>query len=209
MNTVRNHAIVNVAHPALKRRRQPMIFWTPIIATAVVSAFFIAGFLFVVRVLPVGTHARNTRDGQKVAAKAVSEPPVADTTLQAQFHPHLAQLTEPPQPEFAAISLPTPTEPPSKSGSGEPASTVPDAVPVDAVPVSVLHGAAGGPQTDCKACAGIGVAQTAPGTPAGGRYGTQVDFIDDPTEAANVAIKEKKLLLVLHIAGNFEDNAFT
>src|SRR5262249_30204925 len=88
-------------------------------------------------------------------------------------------------------------------GSGEIASALPDAVPV-----SVLDGNAS-PLPECKACAGKGSAQAAPGTPAGGRYGTQVDFIDDPIEAAALALKEKKLLLVLHIAGNFEDNAFT
>jgi hypothetical protein len=41
------------------------------------------------------------------------------------------------------------------------------------------------------------------------RYGTSVDFVDDPTDAAEQAQKDKKLLFVLHIAGNFEKDTFT
>jgi hypothetical protein len=36
-----------------------------------------------------------------------------------------------------------------------------------------------------------------------------VDFVDSPTEAAEKALKEKKLLFVLHVAGNFEKDCFT
>ncbi len=56
---------------------------------------------------------------------------------------------------------------------------------------------------------------SAPAAPAeqcavgNGRYGTSVDFVADPTEAAQRAIKEKKLLFVLNISGNFEDDRFT
>jgi hypothetical protein len=46
-------------------------------------------------------------------------------------------------------------------------------------------------------------------TPAHSRFGTAVDFVDDPTEAAQLALKEKKLLFVLHVAGNFEESCFT
>jgi hypothetical protein len=60
--------------------------------------------------------------------------------------------------------------------------------------------------TECKACA---AARAQNSSPNGGRYGTQVDFIDDPTEAAKLALDQKKLLFVMHIAGNFEDNGFT
>ena len=33
------------------------------------------------------------------------------------------------------------------------------------------------------------------------RYGTSVDFLDNPTKAAELARKENKLLFVLHVAG--------
>jgi hypothetical protein len=51
-------------------------------------------------------------------------------------------------------------------------------------------------------------------TPARGaagckRYGTAVDFVDNPTDAAQQALREKKLLFVLNVAGNFEDDKFT
>lgn len=45
--------------------------------------------------------------------------------------------------------------------------------------------------------------------PGCGQYGTAVNFVDDPTKAAALALKEKKLLFVLHVAGNFEDSHFT
>ena len=40
-------------------------------------------------------------------------------------------------------------------------------------------------------------------------YGTQVDFLGIPEEAAEQARREKKLLFVLHVSGNFEDPHFT
>ena len=45
--------------------------------------------------------------------------------------------------------------------------------------------------------------------PVDHRYGTRVDFVESPTEAAEKARKDKKLLFVLHVAGNFEEDRFT
>jgi hypothetical protein len=45
--------------------------------------------------------------------------------------------------------------------------------------------------------------------PACKRYGTAVDFVDNPIDAAAQAVREKKLLFVLHVAGNFEEEKFT
>lgn len=42
-----------------------------------------------------------------------------------------------------------------------------------------------------------------------GRYGTSVDFAADPAEAARRALRDKKLLFLLNISGNFEDDNFT
>lgn len=42
-----------------------------------------------------------------------------------------------------------------------------------------------------------------------GGYGTAVDFLDSPAEAAKKAAKEQKLVFVLHVSGNFEDPQFT
>jgi hypothetical protein len=42
-----------------------------------------------------------------------------------------------------------------------------------------------------------------------GNHGTSVEFLDTPSEAARKAIKEEKLVFVLHVSGNFEDPRFT
>ncbi len=49
----------------------------------------------------------------------------------------------------------------------------------------------------------------APDAPAAGCYGTAVDFVDTPKEAAALARKRQKLVLVLHVSGHFEDPRFT
>jgi hypothetical protein len=42
-----------------------------------------------------------------------------------------------------------------------------------------------------------------------GRFGTQVAFVDTPSEAARQAAKEQKLVFVLHVSGLFEDPRLT
>ncbi len=42
-----------------------------------------------------------------------------------------------------------------------------------------------------------------------GTFGTSVQFVKTPSEAARQALKEQKLVLVLHVSGDFEDPAFT
>ena len=40
-------------------------------------------------------------------------------------------------------------------------------------------------------------------------FGTSVEFVSTPSEAAEIAKKEQKLVFVLHVSGNFEDPRFT
>ena len=40
-------------------------------------------------------------------------------------------------------------------------------------------------------------------------HGTTIDFLDTPSDAARKALKEQKLVFVLHVSGNFEDPRFT
>ena len=40
-------------------------------------------------------------------------------------------------------------------------------------------------------------------------FGTKVEFVDTPKEAATLAEKQEKLVFVLHVSGNFEDPRFT
>ncbi len=40
-------------------------------------------------------------------------------------------------------------------------------------------------------------------------FGTTIAFVDSPKEAATLARKQEKLVLVLHVSGHFEDPRFT
>ena len=42
-----------------------------------------------------------------------------------------------------------------------------------------------------------------------GKYGTSVEFLSSPSEAARKAKQEEKLVFVLHVSGHFEDPKFT
>ena len=41
------------------------------------------------------------------------------------------------------------------------------------------------------------------------RYGTSVDFVPSQTDAAQLARRDKKLMFLLHVSGNFEEPGFT
>ncbi len=55
----------------------------------------------------------------------------------------------------------------------------------------------------------IPAAQAPAAPPTGETYGTQVLFLNNPEAAAQLARRDKKLLFVMHISGNFEDSCFT
>jgi hypothetical protein len=40
-------------------------------------------------------------------------------------------------------------------------------------------------------------------------FGTTINFVDTPREAAQLAKKDGRLVFVLHVSGNFEDPRFT
>jgi hypothetical protein len=42
-----------------------------------------------------------------------------------------------------------------------------------------------------------------------GDFGTSVKFLPTPSEAAKQALKDQKLVVVLHVSGDFEDPDFT
>jgi hypothetical protein len=69
--------------------------------------------------------------------------------------------------------------------------------------------------SDLRGSPATGPAKGAPPAPAKdkgetcGAFGTSVDFVDTPSEAARQAKKEEKLVFVLHVSGNFEDPRFT
>jgi len=51
--------------------------------------------------------------------------------------------------------------------------------------------------------------KSAPDSTPGGTCGTRVKFLHSPVEASRRAAADQKLLLILHISGNFEDRGFT
>jgi hypothetical protein len=55
----------------------------------------------------------------------------------------------------------------------------------------------------------VRITETAPTPPKAETYGTSVRFLGNPAQAAETALREGKLLFVLHVSGNFEDPCFT
>jgi len=55
----------------------------------------------------------------------------------------------------------------------------------------------------------VRITETAPTPPKAETYGTSVLFLGNPAQAAETALREGKLLFVLHVSGNFEDSCFT
>jgi hypothetical protein len=74
-------------------------------------------------------------------------------------------------------------------------------------PLLGLHGAE--PPRETKPAPRISAPVLEPAEKACGSYGTKIDFLDSPTEAAKLAKKENKLVFVLHVSGLFEDPKFT
>ena len=62
--------------------------------------------------------------------------------------------------------------------------------------VLALAGGAPGDKDDCKSCGNE-------------NFGTSVAWAGTPSEAAEKATKEKKLVFILHVSGHFEDPRFT
>jgi hypothetical protein len=63
----------------------------------------------------------------------------------------------------------------------------------------------------CLAFLGLASAGVPPEKAEGtcGKYGTTVEFVSTPSEAARQAKKEQKLVFVLHVSGYFEDPKLT
>ena len=57
--------------------------------------------------------------------------------------------------------------------------------------------------------AGTALAAKPGETASCGQYGTSVHFEKTPSDAARKALKEEKLVMVLHVSGDFENPEFT
>jgi len=54
-----------------------------------------------------------------------------------------------------------------------------------------------------------GVAEVVGDVVCNGDFGTNVKFVKTPSDAGRQALKEEKLVFVLHVSGQFEDPDFT
>jgi hypothetical protein len=73
----------------------------------------------------------------------------------------------------------------------------------------------GGPVTNARALparatpGAPSIAEITKPAPTCGKHGTSIEFVATPSEAAQQAKKEGKLVFVLHVSGHFEDPRFT
>jgi hypothetical protein len=110
------------------------------------------------------------------------------------------------QAEPARLTEPAP-EPPAQQPATEPPVLTPAVRQSTTEPLAVTRTASPPPQAPDPPA--VPAEPPAAACAVDHRYGTSVDFVDDPTAAAEKALKEKKLLFVLHVAGNFEKDRFT
>jgi hypothetical protein len=165
----------------------PLVYWPPIViaGAAAMSVMFVAvvtaGLVSLVPTgHPGGPAAIAAENAYPLAMASEAEDPTTSTAV------------APVDTSTAEILPPIQIDPPAEIKPPEPRVFGPD---LALGPGLVEGGACGG-----AACA----------APAGaGRYGTAVAFVDNPADAGGQALKDKKLLFMLHVAGDFEEAKFT
>jgi hypothetical protein len=135
-------------------------------------------------------HPRHAVSAPVVATEPTPEPDEPPATT-AVVPPEVPGVAEP-----APMPVPEP-EPPARPLPPEPVAIMtPLPPPIDIPPPA--------PPAPPQPAAPVAAER-----PVDHRYGTSIEFVDNPTDAAEQALKEKKLLFVLHVAGNFEKDCFT
>jgi len=176
--------------PALPREDSPpLIYWPPIALAGIVCLMLISsGVLFA---LGIGKRPAPQTEAQiDDASRAVAiEPDAGDPALPVHT------------PTAASLNDDANAAPASAPIVAASYTALVDATPLNPQPLALFADAAG----DAQALA----PPKAPAKAACKRYGTSVDFVDNPIDAAAQAQREKKLLFVLHVAGNFEEEKFT
>jgi hypothetical protein len=109
---------------------------------------------------------------------------------EASAAPVAAVVAEPPK--IAAAPVVQATKEPELLGPPVPAKPAEEVVVVQVVPAPAPV-----------------VEKPAPVKEEVGKYGTAIDFVDDPIEAADQAMRNRKILFVLHVSGDFEDPGCT
>lgn len=157
--------------------------------------------------------------GSLVLALTDAKRPAASPTQPQAAAPAQADNDAPPPAAAGAVRMVTVEPLPASTAEPPPAAPPPappppaPAFPPAPAPDAVASTAGAGDDTDPFNDPAPG---RAPARPADGpvtgcaaHYGTALDFVDDPAEAAKQALRDKKLLFVIHVAGNFEDSKFT
>jgi hypothetical protein len=162
------------------RPRPPLLNWT-VVAGAAGSAVMLVGIVLIW----IATHPQRART-PATPIESVAVAPTAETPIAPVVAP---ELKPEPQPE-PALAQPAPAVEvavrPAPAPARAPAAVEPE------------------PVRDP-----FQVAANADATPACDTLGTAVEFDANPARAAQHAAKEGKLMMILHVSGNFEDAGFT
>jgi hypothetical protein len=163
-----------------------MIYWPPVILTLVISGALLGLLMVVIH----RSHASNrgavahetSFEADRSAAATSTAIPFSTPVVEVEQAPFAKPAPEPPapSPEPPPAHADHPGTGPLAAADPAPPARISSSAPAEPAACSVDH-----------------------------RYGTSVDFVDSPTEAGEQALKEKKLLFVLHVAGNFEKDQFT
>jgi len=172
--------------------RQPLLLWPPVVTAVVGSLILIAVFFMI---LPP-RRALATATVEVQAAEVKPDLPAAEET------PAPATVTSAP---IAKLADNLPTAMMAKAPAA-PALPVPES---PAPLLSITERAAASQPVQVDSNPFVFLPETPNGKSTCQQYGTKVDFYDTPTLAAGHALKEQKLLFVLHVAGNFEEPGFT
>jgi hypothetical protein len=185
-----SQASLPVAVPPEGARKPGLIAWAPVGIAAVVAAVLIGSLALLIRRTPADADPEAAPE-VALATGQPQLPPSPPTPLPQGERGEKGSLSESPvKMEPASPALPAPPAP-DDPPPANPAAATPSLPPEENPP-------APGQAQPAAAAAAVDH-----------RYGTSVDFVDSPTEAAEKALKEKKLLFVLHVAGNFEKDCFT
>jgi hypothetical protein len=168
---------------------QPLILWMPVVTAAVGSVVLVAVYFMI---LP----PRHS---------AAAAPEDVQTAQLLDDHPRTTEVA----PAAELIQCPPPPAAPTDLAPNAPALTDPAApVVVQSVPATEDQPLPKAAEVDQSAFVTF-TAPAPPRTPGCQQCGTAVDFYDSPAIANKNAIKDDKLVFVLHVAGNFEQPGFT
>jgi hypothetical protein len=184
---------------APRRRKRPArsADWTPLLGMA--AAAFV-GFAVIAWCLgrPKGQPPAQLAQAPISTVQARQEPARVEP---ARVEP--ARAPQPPAPAAPEATAPLDVLAPAKAVEAAAAAAVPVVQaappappPAPPAPAEPDVRIAAKPEA-CAACAKAGA------------HGTSLTFAESPTEAAKQALKENKIMFVVHISGNFEDDKFT